>query len=130
MSRRNRQRIAHAQAVESRGFAHVRRLIQLVDHGYYRLAASAQPVGDLHIQRDRALPAVKQKNNHLGFLNGQIGLAAHLPGQGIVPIKADSARIDKNETLSLPFSAAVKAIPCNSGLLLLDGRPRRGKAVE
>ena len=83
-----------------------------------------QHTGDLLIGGGQAGFDIRQENDDVRVLNGDLRLLAHERQDLIVRARFDTAGVNESQCSAVPLDIVVNAVACNAGGVLDDGDPR------
>ena len=121
--------IAEAERIELGGLRLAAPRVGLVGDEHHGFAAAAQAVGDLVLDRDDAGLRVDDEEDHVGLVDGRLGLPAHgrldLAGRIV-----EAAGVHEGELPPAPVRRGVEAIAGGPRLVLHDGHALADDTVE
>ena len=104
--------------------------IHLVDDGDHGLPRLFQHDGDVAVVRDQPALHVAQEDDDVGSLDGEGRLTAHLPQNGVVALRLDTAGIDEKEAMLSPLRIRIDTVAGNARRILDDGTALADNLIE
>src|ERR1700680_2494845 len=92
---------------------------------------TAQEARDLPVDRGQTLSNVEQQHDHLGLVDGDLGLRLDRGARFVLGgIEVETRGVDDGELTAAPFGHAIKSIAGESGLRIHDGLSPTQDAIE
>ena len=92
--------------------------------------AAAKHGGYLLVGGGKPFPSVGEKQYHIGSLNGQFRLTAHLFCNNIFTLRLYTPCIDKGKGIIQPLCIGINTIPGHTGSILHNGQTAADQPVE
>ena len=104
--------------------------IDLIDRKKNRRVTPPQQINRLGIRRIHAFLAIKQKNNPVGFRNGQTRLLLHPSDDSLFFAQVDTAGIHQQKRAAPPFHLGKITIPRHARCIVHNGLAPATQTVE
>src|SRR5436190_23659519 len=106
------------------------RAVDFVYRQGYGLAQAAQHLREVAIGARELAAAVDQKDDLIGSLESEAGLAQNLAGDQFIVIGDDSAGIDQLKSAAAVVAHSVDTVACNTRLVADDRSARSQDGIE
>ena len=104
--------------------------VHLIDRQHHRLSGLSQHVRHLGIGIHQALTHVHDENDHIGRIDGDLGLLPHLGQDDVAGIRLDPAGVDQRKGVAQPGAVCVDPVPGHSRGIFYNGNGTAGQHVE
>ena len=128
---RNRKRFSNAQIIK---LIHIHLLalviIHFIDSKNHRAATLSQHIRHLRIRVCHSLPDIRDKNNHIRRINGDLRLFPHLGKDDILAVRFNSSGINNGKISVQPGNICINAVPGHTRRILYNGYHLAGQRVK